>query len=195
MPQPQLIVRTGCMFTEKTEGLIAYLRKSTYTGKKMAVIIPTKDTREERNIKTRIEKDWELGKYENISIHSINSFGELKELVREHKPDIIAIDEIHLFANWLPQAVKELMEINDSKDFVLITAGLDMDYLGKPFESTIQLMGMATEVKKETTTCFKCKKRQATMTYKVPGSSDKRIEVGGFGLYEARCRSCHKLPE
>ena len=185
------------MYAEKTEGIITYLRKNKHNKKRMLVITPKKDTREERNIMTRIEKDWELGSYKDISIHSISSLEELRELVKTNNPDIIAIDEIHLFGKWLPLAVKELLDINDSKDFVIIAAGLDMDYLGKPFEITMQLMGMATDVKKETTTCFKCQKEPATMTYKKPEAiqqNESRIDVGGKDKYEARCRACHKLP-
>lgn len=192
------------MFTEKTEALITFLRKNKHSGKKMLVIVPNKDTREERNIITRIKKDWELCNYSKISIHKIDTFQELINLTRDKMPDILAIDELHLFNdetypfnNWLVNAVKELLDINDSTDFVVIIAGLDMDYLNKPYEITMQLMGMATDVKKETTTCFKCKKEQATMTYKKPEAvqqNAKREDVGGREKYEARCRACHKLP-
>ena len=67
-------------------------------------------------------------------------------------------------------------------------AGLDQDYLGKPFEPMPALMAEAEEVTKTRAICVRCG-APASRTQRLV-ASDERVVVGAAGLYEARCRRC-----
>ena len=190
-------VITGPMFSGKSEELIRRLRRATHAEQNVLVVKPKIDTRTERKIASRRKKDnSEKGFEESDSFpaHEVGSAKELIDLVTEHEPDILAIDEAQFFQEWLLELITELLDRHESSNLTMIISGLDMDAWKKPFGIMPKLMAIADEVIKLTAVCFKCKKRPANLTYKGGGSSDKQIEVGSK-IYSARCRTCHKLPE
>ena len=70
----------------------------------------------------------------------------------------------------------------------VIVAGLDQDYLGKPFEPMPQLLAIAEYITKTHAICMVCG-NPANHTQRLVPSGD-RVLVGATGLYEARCRRC-----
>ena len=70
----------------------------------------------------------------------------------------------------------------------MIVAGLDQDYLGRPFEPMPQLLAIAEYITKTLAICVVCGD-PANHTQRLVASSD-RVLVGASGLYEARCRHC-----
>jgi len=70
----------------------------------------------------------------------------------------------------------------------VIVAGLDQDYLGKPFEPMPQLLAIAEYITKTHAICMVCG-NPASHTQRLVASGD-RVLVGASGLYEARCRAC-----
>jgi thymidine kinase len=70
----------------------------------------------------------------------------------------------------------------------VIVAGLDQDYLGRPFEPMPQLLAIAEYITKTLAICVVCGD-PANHTQRLVASSD-RVLVGATGLYEARCRHC-----
>ena len=70
----------------------------------------------------------------------------------------------------------------------VIVAGLDQDYLGKPFEPMPQLLAIAEYITKTHAICMVCG-NPANHTHRLVPSGD-RVLVGATGLYEARCRRC-----
>jgi thymidine kinase len=70
----------------------------------------------------------------------------------------------------------------------VIVAGLDQDYLGKPFEPMPQLLAIAEYITKTHAICMACG-NPANHTQRLVASGD-RVLVGAQGLYEARCRRC-----
>jgi thymidine kinase len=70
----------------------------------------------------------------------------------------------------------------------VIVAGLDQDYLGRPFDPMPALMAAAEEVTKTRAICVRCG-AAASRTQRLV-ASDERVVVGATGLYEARCRRC-----
>ena len=70
----------------------------------------------------------------------------------------------------------------------MIVAGLDQDYLGKPFEPMPQLLAIAEYITKTHAICMVCG-NPANHTQRLVASGD-RVLVGAAGLYEARCRRC-----
>jgi thymidine kinase len=70
----------------------------------------------------------------------------------------------------------------------VIVAGLDQDYLGKPFEPMPQLLAIAEYITKTLAICMVCG-APANHTQRLVASSE-RVLVGAGGTYEARCRHC-----
>ena len=185
------------MFSGKSEELIRRLKRATYADQNVLIVKPVKDTRTEKKVASRRKNDKsERGFEESDSFpaHEINSAQELADLIAQHRPDVLAIDEAQFFEEWLPEQIHELLGKRGNSIFTIIISGLDMDHRTKPYGIMPQLMAMADEVIKLTAVCFACKKRPANLTCKTGGSSDKQTEIGSK-IYEARCRICHKLPE
>jgi len=70
----------------------------------------------------------------------------------------------------------------------VIVAGLDQDYLGKPFEPIPQLLAIAEYITKTLAICVVCG-NPANHTQRLVASQD-RVLLGAQGMYEARCRHC-----
>jgi len=69
-----------------------------------------------------------------------------------------------------------------------IVAGLDQDYLGRPFEPMPQLLAIAEYITKTLAICMVCGD-PANHTQRLVASRD-RVLVGADDMYEARCRHC-----
>ena len=70
----------------------------------------------------------------------------------------------------------------------VVVAGLDQDYLGKPFEPMPHLLAIAEYITKTRAICMVCG-NPANHTQRLVVSSD-RVLLGAQGTYEARCRRC-----
>jgi thymidine kinase len=80
------------------------------------------------------------------------------------------------------------MELADAGVRV-IAAGLDQDYLRRPFGPMPALLAVAEYVSKMHAVCVRCG-GPAHYSQRVAGG-DSQIEVGDVS-YEARCRSCYE---
>ena len=70
----------------------------------------------------------------------------------------------------------------------VIVAGLDQDYLGKPFDPIPQLMAIAEYVTKTLAVCSRCGAPANRSQRLAPDNG--RVLVGAGESYEARCRRC-----
>lgn len=113
------------------------------------------------------------------------------ELLRavEDKTVIVGIDEGQFFDQGLV-AVAELLA-GAGKN--LIIAGLDLDYLGRPFEPIPSLMLRAEYVTKSLAVCHRCG-GPGLFTQRVV-QSDELVVLGATDAYEARCRHCYNPNE
>jgi thymidine kinase len=98
--------------------------------------------------------------------------------------DVVGIDEGQFFDARLPAVCNTLANGGTR----VIVAGLDQDYLGRPFEPMPQLLAIAEYITKTLAICVVCGD-PANHTQRLVASSD-RVLVGASGLYEARCRRC-----
>jgi thymidine kinase len=98
--------------------------------------------------------------------------------------EVVGIDEGQFFDQELPMICNTLAEQGKR----VIVAGLDQDYLGKPFEPMPQLLAIAEYITKTHAICMVCG-NPANHTQRLVASGD-RVLVGASGLYEARCRRC-----
>jgi thymidine kinase len=70
----------------------------------------------------------------------------------------------------------------------VIIAGLDTDYLGRPFHPMPELLAVADEITKTLAICMQCG-NPAKHTQRLV-LSEELVVVGAAGMYEARCRRC-----
>jgi thymidine kinase len=70
----------------------------------------------------------------------------------------------------------------------VIVAGLDTDYMGRPFPPMPELLALAESITKTLAICVRCG-NPAKHTQRLV-ESNELIVVGAGGMYEARCRRC-----
>ena len=176
-------VITGPMYSGKTEALLGRVRRRDHMQKLVQVFRPALDTRTEAVVSRAGT---------SRMARSIQNSNDLLRLYEAWTPDVVAVDEAQFLDDRLPSLVRTLA--NDGVEVIL--AGLDRDFLGRPFGPMAALLVEADEVTKLTAVCFKCK-GDASLTQRLvdgrPASaSDPLVVVGGMGdeKYEARCRSC-----
>ena len=169
-------VIVGSMFSGKSEELIRRLRRARIARQRVQVFKPRIDTR--------------------YSTGDIVSHGEMRmessvvddarQLLEQIAPDteVVGIDEGQFFDQNLPATCSTLAD----RGVRVIIAGLDQDYLGKPFEPMPQLLAIAEYITKTHAICMVCG-NPANHTQRLVASGD-RVLVGAAGLYEARCRRC-----
>ncbi|MCU0251028.1 MAG: thymidine kinase [Vicinamibacterales bacterium] len=118
-----------------------------------------------------------------IPSRNVSSSAELLTVV-DDDTEVVGIDEGQFFDGELPAVCNALA--NRGKR--VIVAGLDQDYLGKPFEPMPQLLAIAEYITKTLAICMVCG-NPANHTQRLVVSSD-RLLLGAQGTYEARCRRC-----
>lgn len=102
---------------------------------------------------------------------------------------VVGIDEAQFFDDGLVEVVTMLAEVGRK----VIVAGLDLDYLGRPFEPIPTLMTRAEYVTKSLAVCHRC--GGAGMFTQRVIASDELVVLGAEGAYEARCRYCYDPSE
>src|SRR5499426_4351640 len=169
-------VIVGSMFSGKSEELIRRLRRAQIARQRVQIFKPALDT---RYADDAIVSHSEM----RISSRAVASSRVLLELV-EDDTEVVGIDEGQFFDQELPAVVNELA--NRGKR--VIVAGLDQDYLGKPFEPMPQLLAIAEYITKTLAICMVCG-APANHTQRLVASTE-RVLVGAMGTFEARCRKC-----
>jgi thymidine kinase len=169
-------VITGSMFSGKSEELIRRMRRAQIARQKVQIFKPLIDN--------RYSDDYIVSHSEmRIRSENVKSSDELVTLVDEDT-EVVGIDEAQFFDASLPAACTALA----NKGKRVIVAGLDQDYLGKPFEPMPHLLAIAEYITKTHAICVVCGE-PANHTQRLIASSD-RVLVGAGDLYEARCRHC-----
>src|SRR5512134_1228145 len=164
------------MFSGKSEELIRRLRRAQIARQKVQIFKPALDTRYAAD---HIVSHSEM----RIPSTAVESARELLEQV-ETDTEVVGIDEGQFFDLELPAVCNTLADRGKR----VIVAGLDQDYLGKPFEPMPQLLAIAEYITKTLAICMVCG-NPANHTQRLVASDD-RVLVGATGLYEARCRVC-----
>jgi len=113
----------------------------------------------------------------------VQDAGEIMRFL-DWRTQVIGLDE----ANFLgPRVVEIAQQLADAGKQVII-AGLDTDYLGRPFPPMPELLALAESITKTLAICMRCG-NPAKHTQRLV-ESEALIVVGAAGMYEARCRRC-----
>ncbi len=165
----------GSMFSGKTEELIRRLKRAKIAKLKIEIFKPEIDTRyDEENV---VSHD------ENV-VNSTPVQSSSQILLLATSVDVIGIDEAQFFDDELPSVCNQLA----NKGIRVIVAGLDMDYLGKPFGPIPALLAMAEYVTKVHAICVGCGDI-AQHSHRIV-TSDKLVVLGEIESYEPLCRAC-----
>jgi thymidine kinase len=169
-------VIAGGMFSGKSEELVRRLRRAAIARQRVQVFKPGADTRNEScRLITRDKRELEAV--------SVTCGCELRQRLA---PDVqvVGIDEAQFFDAELVDLVGELAD----RGVRVIVAGLDLDYLRRPFGPMPQLLALAEYVDKMHAVCMRCGE-PAHYSQRTAGGSEQ-LQVGDTESYEARCRSC-----
>lgn len=165
----------GSMFSGKTEELIRRLNRAKIANQKIEIFKPSVDIRYDETA---------VVSHNQNSIHSTPVTSSLNILLMCGDANVIGIDEAQFFDNELVFVCEKLAE----QGVRVIAAGLDMDYLGKPFGPMPALMAIAEYVTKVHAICMVCNDI-ATHTYRKTDDNNL-VMLGELDTYEARCRFC-----
>jgi thymidine kinase len=176
-PRPGwLEVITGSMFSGKSEELIRRLRRAQIAKQKVQIFKPAID---DRYASDAIVSHSEM----KIPSVAVKTAAELESKVAKDT-EVVGIDEGQFFDAGLTSVCARLADAGKR----VIVAGLDQDYLGKPFEPMPQLLATAEYITKTLAICMVCG-GPANHTQRLVASKE-RVLVGATGTYEARCRHC-----
>jgi thymidine kinase len=169
------------MFSGKSEELIRRVTRSRIARIPVQTFKPRLDNR---------YADTEVVSHSKLSISAIpvDSSAELLKRV-EDVTEVIGIDEGQFFDMELVEVVEHLASAGKQ----VIVAGLDTDYLRRPFEPIPSLCDRAEYVTKVLAVCHKCG-GPGMYTQRIV-TSDDLVVLGAEGAYEARCRRCYDPTE
>ena len=174
-------VIAGPMFSGKSEELIRRVTRYHLARVPTQTFKPSLDTRyAERQVVSHSRLTTEAT--------PVQDSGELLRSV-EDRTVIVGIDEGQFFDEGLVEVAEMLAGAGKN----LIVAGLDLDYLGRPFEPIPSLMLRAEYVTKSLAVCHRCG-GAGLFTQRVV-QSDDLVVLGATDAYEARCRRCYDPSE
>ena len=133
----------GSMFSGKTEELIRRLKRAQFANQKIEIFKPAVDTR---------YSDMDVVSHDLHSIPCTPIKDAEMMLDAKEETQVIGIDEAQFFSEKLIAVAQELADRGKR----VIIAGLDTDYMGKPFGPIPGLMAIAEDVQKVHAICVKC---------------------------------------
>ena len=169
----------GSMFSGKTEELIRRLKRAQYAKLNIETFKPSLDIR--YNETAIVSHD-----ANTINATPVNNAEAILLLL--NNAEVVGIDEAQFFDGALPAVCEQLA----SKGIRVIVAGLDMDYLGKPFGPMPALMAIAEQVTKVQAVCVQCG-QPASHSFRTV-KFDTQVLLGEKENYEPRCRTCFLKP-
>lgn len=167
----------GSMFSGKTEELIRRLKRARFANQKIAIFKPAVDIR------------YSEDEVVSHDLHSLSStpVDKAEKILTLAPADIqvVGIDEAQFFG---PEIV-DVCQILANRGVRVIVAGLDTDFLGKPFGAMPALMAVAEDVQKVHAICVKCG-NLANLSHRLSKSEDL-VLLGEKDVYEPLCRDCY----
>jgi thymidine kinase len=168
----------GGMFSGKSEELIRRLRRAVIARQRVQVFKPCVDDRfGDAEVVSRDDR--------RLKAISVGTANELLARV-EIGVQVVGIDEVQFFDGGIVDVCMQLADAG----IRVIAAGLDQDYMRRPFGPMPALLSVAEEVSKMHAVCVRCR-GAAHYSQRVSGG-DAQVEVGDSS-YEARCRPCYEL--
>jgi thymidine kinase len=176
-----LEVICGPMFSGKSEELIRRVTRSRIARLPVQTFKPVIDTR---------YADEEVVSHSALRVAAV-PVSDAQALLRsvDDATVVVGIDEAQFFGMDLVDVCESLAAAGKQ----VIVAGLDLDFMRRPFEPVPTLCGRAEYVQKMLAVCHRCG-GPALFTQRIVRSDDL-VVLGAQGAYEARCRACYDPTE
>lgn len=193
----------GPMFSGKTEELVKRLRREMFARQRVQVFKPRID---DRYHPTDIVSHSD----QRLTSVPVACAADIAAHLERSPADVVGVDE----AQFLDAALVGVVDRLADRGARVILAGLELDYLGRPFGPMAELLCLAESVDKQTAICMACG-AQASRSQRVHPEAHRimadqhvregltsdegdaldpaRLEqvlVGSQDAYEARCRLC-----
>lgn len=163
----------GSMFSGKTEELIRRIRRAEMAGQTVEIFKPQIDTR--YGLEEVVSHN--LNKIRSTPVESSNEI-----LLLGSTCDVVGIDEAQFFDSGIVEVANNLA----NNGVRVVIAGLDMDFMGRPFGSMPYLMATAEYVTKVHAIC---RRTGNLANYSMRTSeSVNLVELGETENYEAVSR-------
>jgi thymidine kinase len=170
----------GSMFSGKTEELIRRLKRVKIANLKAEIFKPTIDTRYDMT---------NIVSHDENAIISTPVDSSQSILLLAQGVDVVGIDEAQFFDAEIANVCEQLA----IRGIRVIVAGLDMDYMGKPFGQMPNLLAIADYITKLHAICVKCG-NIANISYRKT-ATEGQVLLGEKDVYEPRCRTCYHEKE
>lgn len=168
----------GGMFSGKSEELIRRLRRAVIARQRVQVFKPLIDDRFVNDeVVSRDDR--------RLKAMCVATSAELLARV-EIGVQVVGIDEVQFFDAGVVDVTMQLADAG----IRVVAAGLDQDYMRRPFGPMPALLAVAEEVSKMHAVCVRCR-GAAHYSQRLSGGN-AQVEVGDSS-YEARCRACYEL--
>jgi thymidine kinase len=166
----------GSMFSGKTEELIRRLKRARIARLKVEIFKPAIDNRYDEE---------KVVSHDAREIMSTPVPSSSNILLLANDVDVVGVDEAQFFDVGLPGVCDQLANAGVR----VIVAGLDMDFMGKPFGPMPALLAMAEYITKVHAICVKCGSlaQYSHRTIK----DEKLVVLGETDIYEPLCRQCY----
>lgn len=166
----------GSMFSGKTEELIRRLKRAKIARQKVEIYKP--------KIDIRYSVD-EVVSHDENTINSTPVEAASNILLLVSNVDVVGIDE----AQFFDEALLDVCNSLANNGVRVIVAGLDMDFMGKPFGPMPAILAAAEYVTKVHAICMHCGNLAHYSYRKV--ESNKLVLLGETMEYEPLCRDCY----
>ena len=166
----------GSMFSGKTEELIRRLKRAQFANQKIEIYKPVIDNR---------YSDEDVVSHDLHSIKSRPIASPAEMLDAAPDTQVVGIDEAQFFDESLVSVAQALAD----RGIRVIIAGLDTDYLGKPFGPIPALLAVAEDVQKVHAICVRCG-ALANHSHRL-SKSQELVVLGEKDVYEPLCRNCY----
>jgi thymidine kinase len=167
----------GGMFSGKSEELIRRVRRAHIARQRVQVFKPLIDDR--WSVEEVVSRD-----ERRLKAMPVPTSALLLQNV-EIGVQVVGIDEVQFFDDGIVDVCMQLADAG----IRVIAAGLDQDYMRRPFGPMPALLSVAEEVDKMHAVCVRCAS-SAHYSQRIAGGNSQ-VEVGDSS-YEARCRACYE---
>ncbi|MFM7731208.1 MAG: thymidine kinase [Flavobacteriales bacterium] len=164
----------GSMFSGKTEELIRRMRRAEFAKMKVEIFKPRIDNR---------YHEQDVVSHDQTAIRSTVIEHSSQLLLLAGDIEVVGIDEAQFFDDGLPEVCNQLA----NRGIRVIIAGLDMDFLGRPFGPMPHLLAIAEFVTKVHAICVETG-QLANYSFRHAGG-DSVVQLGEKDTYVPLSRS------
>ena len=166
----------GSMFSGKSEELIRRMKRAQVAKQKVEIYKPCIDVRYSED---------QVVSHDSHSIRSTPIDSPASMLLLSSDVEVVGIDEAQFFDDTIVDVVQTLA----NRGIRVIIAGLDTDFLGKPFGPMPALMAIAEDIQKVHAICVRCGS-PANHSHRLV-ANDALVVLGEKNEYEPLCRHCY----